>query len=321
MIVTRAREIADDVLFPAAMAVDRADRVPASHFDLLASAGLYGAPIADGMDLAGLGGIAEALASGCLTTTFVWIQGITPLVTAVREGREDLAAALASGTRRAGIGLAGLRSPKDPMRVRATDGGFVLSGTVPWVTGWGMIDYVYVAARDDRDVIHFLLIDAVAAQSLTAEPLELVAVQASGTVNLTFADHLVPASALLVTESMDEWSAHDSTGSTLNGFLSLGLVNRCCRLIGPSPLDAQLDAARADLLAAGEDRIATARARASELAMRAASAVAVSTGARAVRLDQHAQRLIREAAFLLVFGSRPTIKAALLSRLENPPAE
>ena len=31
--------------------------------------------------------------------------------------------------------------------------------------------------------------------------------------------------------------------------------------------------------------------------------------------DQHAQRLAREAVFLLVFGSRPGIKSALLQRL------
>jgi hypothetical protein len=34
-----------------------------------------------------------------------------------------------------------------------------------------------------------------------------------------------------------------------------------------------------------------------------------------VLLDQHAQRLAREAIFLLVFGSRPVIRDALLARL------
>jgi hypothetical protein len=41
----------------------------------------------------------------------------------------------------------------------------------------------------------------------------------------------------------------------------------------------------------------------------------VQTGSRAVLRDNHAQRLVREAAFLLVFGSRPAIKDALLHRL------
>jgi hypothetical protein len=37
-----------------------------------------------------------------------------------------------------------------------------------------------------------------------------------------------------------------------------------------------------------------------------------------VRTDEHAQRLVREALFLLVFGSRQPIKAALLETLLRP---
>jgi alkylation response protein AidB-like acyl-CoA dehydrogenase len=321
MIATRAQEIADDVLFPAALAVDAADRVPPSHFDLLAAEGFYGAPLADDVDLAGLGAVVEALASGDLATAFVWIQHLTPLMAAVGTHRADLAAAFAAGERRGGIALAGLRSPHHPMGVRATEAGFVLTGAVPWVTGWDMIDTIYVAARDPDDVIHYLFVDAVRSESLTAsEPLELVAVQASRTVNLTFDDHFVRSDRLARTQPFAEWAAEDSGGSTLNGFLSLGVAGRCCRLIGPSRLDDELVAARSALLAADPAATPAARAQASELAIRAASALAVSTGSRAVLRDQHAQRLIREAAFLLVFGSRPPIKQSLLARLIPSPA-
>jgi alkylation response protein AidB-like acyl-CoA dehydrogenase len=40
-----ARELADDLLFPDAMRVDRLDVLPAAHLDALAAAGLYGAPV------------------------------------------------------------------------------------------------------------------------------------------------------------------------------------------------------------------------------------------------------------------------------------
>jgi alkylation response protein AidB-like acyl-CoA dehydrogenase len=48
-------------------------------------------------------------------------------------------------------------------------------------------------------------------------------------------------------------------------------------------------------------------------------------GSRSVTVDQHPQRLAREALFLLVFGSRPGIKSALLRRFragqrDDPPA-
>jgi hypothetical protein len=61
--------------------------------------------------------------------------------------------------------------------------------------------------------------------------------------------------------------------------------------------------------------MAQARAIASELAVRATAALAVWEGSKSILVDQHPQRLGREALFLLVFGSRPGIKSALLRRL------
>jgi hypothetical protein len=62
------------------------------------------------------------------------------------------------------------------------------------------------------------------------------------------------------------------------------------------------------------NQIAEARAAASELAVRSTAALAVREGSRSVTVDQHAARLAREARFLLVFGSRPGIRSALLRR-------
>jgi hypothetical protein len=52
-----------------------------------------------------------------------------------------------------------------------------------------------------------------------------------------------------------------------------------------------------------------------ELTIRAAGALLVRTGARGVAVPGAPQRLVREAHFLSVFGSRAPIKAALLQRL------
>jgi hypothetical protein len=49
--------------------------------------------------------------------------------------------------------------------------------------------------------------------------------------------------------------------------------------------------------------------------MRATAALITSQGSRSILADQHAQRLAREAMFLLVFGSRPAIREDLLRRL------
>ena len=88
-------------------------------------------------------------------------------------------------------------------------------------------------------------------------------------------------------------------------------------MLGPGPLDDEVTACRERLDAAlgvGPGPMADARAAASELALRAAAALTVQDGASAITVDAHAQRLAREALFLLVFGSRPGIKSALLRR-------
>jgi hypothetical protein len=96
------------------------------------------------------------------------------------------------------------------------------------------------------------------------------------------------------------------------------VAGRCVRLLSPGPLDDEVTACRDRLDAAlgtGPEPMALARAAASELAWRAATALAVRDGANSITVDQHPQRLAREALFLLVFGSRPAIKRALLHQL------
>jgi alkylation response protein AidB-like acyl-CoA dehydrogenase len=118
----------------------------------------------------------------------------------------------------------------------------------------------------------------------------------------------------------------------MNGSLSLGVAGRCARLVGgladhdagasrdagvAESLAAERDACRRSLDVAGPDALPAARAAASELAMRAAAAAMVSAGARGILEGDHAERLVREAAFLLVFGSRPSIRTSLLGLLSR----
>jgi alkylation response protein AidB-like acyl-CoA dehydrogenase len=323
-VVARARRIAEELLAPAAAGVDAAGRVPAGHLDALAAAGLYGLPGpagAGGLDAdpATVAAVVEELAAGDLATTFVWLQHLG-VVARVAAGpaplREELLAALCAGRVRAGVALqAATRPGPAAVQVRREGADFVLDGEVPWVTGWDLIDTVHVAARDPDDVIHYLLVDAVAGPSLAVEPLDLLAAQASRTVTLRFTGHRVPADRLTGTQPHAEWLAADAAGSAMNGYLALGVANRCLRLLGPSRLDGALDRCRADLAAAGAATTPAARAAASRLALRAAAALAVHTGARAVLAGEHAQRLTREATFLLVFGSRPAIRDRLLEAL------
>jgi hypothetical protein len=146
----------------------------------------------------------------------------------------------------------------------------------------------------------------------------LVAVDAAVTVRLGFDGVLIPAERFVDQVPFDPAVSERPAGLRLNGSLALGVARRCARLLGPSPLDEEVTACRNRLdaaLEAGPEPMAVARAAVSELALRAAAALAVRDGGNSVTVDQHPQRLAREALFLLVFGSRPGIKAALLHQL------
>jgi alkylation response protein AidB-like acyl-CoA dehydrogenase len=307
----RAARLADELLFPATLTVDRTATIPRPHFDSLAAEGLY--------NFNGDLRVVEELAGGCLATAFVWAQHHGTVATAASSEqpgiRETWLEPLSRGDIRGGIARAGARPGTSSLTARSTVDGFRLDGRVPWVTGWGLVDVLEVAAVDGDDV-RFFFIDATESGTLRAELNHLVAVQASNTVNLTFTGHHVPADRFVNSRPLAGWVEAEAPGSAFNGGLALGVASRCCKLMdGGTSLLSELDACRDALLSAGPASIPDARAAASELAMRAATTLAVHTGSRSVLLDNHAQRLLREAAFLLVFGTRPLIKKALLTRL------
>ncbi|GII26038.1 acyl-CoA dehydrogenase family protein [Planosporangium mesophilum] len=314
----KARRIADEVLFPAAGRVDVTGQIPAEHLDLLAAEGFYGLAAREDVDRTTFARIVEALAGGCLATAFVWLQHHAAVTAAANTPgvREEWLEPLRAGRRRAGISQAGVRPGPSPLTAQRVDGGYVLDGEAPWVTGWGMIDTLRVAARDG-DTIVWALLDAAAGPTLRITPLDLVAVQASGTVHVRFDRHFVPEERVTGTLPLSDWAGWDAANLGLNGSLALGVAARCCRLMGPSQLNAELDAVRAALDTGTGQTLPAARAAASELALRAAATVTVTTGSRAVLAGAHGQRLVREATFLLVFGSRPAIRTDLLHRVRR----
>lgn len=324
--VRQAAEVAEAVLFPAAPAVDAADIVPAEHLDALAAAGLYG--IAGPVTLGGLDAdlvtfcrVVEILASGCLATTFVWLQhhgAVRALAASANDQlRDTWLLPLVQGERRAGIALGGARPGPPLLRASRTSGGYILDGTAPWVTGWGLVDVVYTLARDSAGQLVAALVPARPSDTVAATRLNLVAVNASATVELRFTGHAVPDDMVCSVFPHADWLARDAQGLRPNGSLSLGVAARCCRLIGDSPLDAELAGLRDRLDSADADAMPAARAAAAEFAFRAAGALVAAAGSRAILVGEHPQRLAREALFLLVFGSRPAIKDNLAALLET----
>jgi alkylation response protein AidB-like acyl-CoA dehydrogenase len=330
----RARSLATDVLFARALDVDRGRSSPVAGLDALAGAGLYGlhAPTRAGgsaADADTAGRVVEALAGGCLTTTFVWIQHqgvVKRLVRAEGAVAEQWLPGLATGAHRAGVAVGGIRPGRDPL-VAVRDGDhWVLSGTIPWVSGLGMVDVLLVAAREDEhgDVV-WLLADAPALADgpdlTSADPavslrrVDLAAVDAATSAVVDLAGLRVPADRAVRRQPLAEWQAADAAGLRTNGSLALGVATRCALLADADWLHAEVDTVRARLDAASPAALPGARADAARLVWRAAETLLVTTGGRGLVLGSHAQRVAREAMFLQVFGSRPAIRDAHLAHL------
>ncbi len=324
-----ARHLADDVLFPTANEVDVAELVPRSLLDRLADTGLYGltAPVDSGglgLDGAPAWRVIETLAGGCLATTFVWLQHLSVASTLARLDTplgKELIEPMCDGKVRAGIALGGAR-PMPSLSAVRVDGGWILNGESPWVTGWGLIDLVHVAARADDQVV-WGLVDATGAVSLRVDALHLAAVNASGTVTLTFEDHFLSDERCTFTIAYPQWQAIDAANLRTNGSLALGVIGRCLTLLGTSSSHVAewkqgFDNLRSALDSASSAEMPEVRARAAEFALKAAAALLVAEGSRSLLEGKNGQRLLREAGFLLVFGSRPAVRASLMTRLTRP---
>jgi hypothetical protein len=321
-----ARKIADEILFPAAMSIDAGVADITAHLDLLAAEGFYGLAAPPGTGPLRLSSrraasrVVEEIASGCLTTAFVWVQHHPAVLAAAASElpgvRKRWLGPLISGRARAGLAIgATIRQGSAALRATAVNGGHMFDGEAPWVTGWGLIDTLYASARNADDSALWAFLDAKACDTLRVEPVEMVAVAASRTVRVVFDRHFVPAERVAAVLPPERWSQPNPGTLRFNGSLALGVASRCSRLVDEGELRAQVDECRAALDGADAAGMPSARAAASVLALRAAAAFAVATGSRAVLLDNHAQRLMREATFLLVFGLRQSIRDALLARL------
>jgi hypothetical protein len=160
---------------------------------------------------------------------------------------------------------------------RPVPGGWLLEGEAPWVSGWGTVDVIVVVARGPDETVVTLLLDAKPQPGLSVTPLRLVALNASRTVRVRFGGVFVSADKAIADQDY-ETARLQSERLRLNGSFALGLVKRCCALLGRSPLDQELEHCRAALDSAGEPALPAARAWACDLAVRGQGVNAPASG-------------------------------------------
>ncbi|WP_328393579.1 acyl-CoA dehydrogenase family protein [Nocardia sp. NBC_00416] len=325
-LIERAQRVAEEVLYPDAAAVDLDGVVPTRHWEALAAEGLYGAAVA-GLEPSDLSRIIEVLAGGCLSTTFIWMQhhsAVRSLAdTANSDLRECFFADLVSGRKRAGAAFAGAVAQPAKLWATRIDGGYLLTGDALFASGWGVVDLLHVAAREKTegaaDTVVTGLIEATAAETLSATPVGLVAGQATATARLRFDKHLLPDDRVSGVTALSDFYTAQTIGSRLNGAVACGIAERAIDLLeqtsaGPaSLLREQWHSVHAGLDNAVPDPDVLQKARA--VALRSAAALVAASGSAALQTGHPAQRLMREATFALVAMSLPKTRALLVDGL------
>ena len=221
---------------------------------------------------------------------------------------------LCSGELRAGLALGGALPGPPRLVAREAADGWIFDGASPFVSGWGRIDVVHTAARTDDGRVVWALVEAKEGDTLEVQRLRLVALNATATVRAAYRAHPVPAECVTSVSPFAEGATPPEV-LRLHASFALGVADRCCTLLGSSPLDDELTACRAELDRLNPETIGAARSAAGELALRCSAALLTMRGSASLLFDDHAQRLAREALFVLVYALRPASRDALLGRL------
>ena len=332
-VVEAARRLADEVLRPEAEDVEL-HGVPRSHLAALAAAGLFGvtAPAAYGgtdQPVEVIREIVEILAGADASTWFVWTQHHTPVRTLVRGTNDALRdrwlPKLATGSALAGVAFTHLRRPGAPaVRANRAAGGWRIDGDLAWLTSWGLADVFLVGAVGGEQVV-WMLLPLTEMEGVAAQALDLVAMRGTSTVSVHLGDVFVNDADVVLVEPLDEWRANDAERTADVSPAVFGVTSECVRRLGDAgaAFAVQVDELRATAygLQDGQgpraERIAV-RAQAHALALRASAALVAAGAGRSMLAGNPAQRLAREALFLLIQGQDAEIRAAQISALSAP---
>ncbi|WP_341736858.1 acyl-CoA dehydrogenase family protein [Microcoleus sp. CAWBG640] len=246
--------------------------------------------------------------------------------------------AIALGELRLGVGFSHLRRSGNPA-VTATpaQNGYLLSGKVPWVTGFGLFQNFIVAALlpDDRAVFGLLPLENIASASgkiSCSEIMPLIAMSSTNTVTVTLTNWWLDESQIISFQPKD-WIVKNDTKNILN---FVPATFGCIRA-GLDIIQAAGETKKASFIVSAYEKLAhkldrlkqnfpqsqhsskaeqlALRAQAIDLAVRCGhAAVTVSSGA--ANSQKHpAGRVYREALVYTVSGQTKDVMAATLDEL------
>jgi len=246
---------------------------------------------------------------------------------------------LAQGAVAMGVGFSHLRRAGEPLvKATAIAGGYRLTGTIPWITGFGIFsEFIGAAVLPDGQAVYGVLPLAttqVASGTLhLSPPLALAALTATNTVTAELHDWLLPSEQVVFMRPAGAIHDSDRRNVLQHSVYALGTAQAGLAIAAQalpqrefvrSPhaaLTQELHQCRTAIYNAEQRSVEAQlqlRAWAIDLAVRCAHAgVVVSAGA-ANGLSHPAQRVFREAMLFSVTGQTTAVMAATLNQLAQP---
>lgn len=298
----------------------------------------YGGPAAEE---AKYRGFQEAMAQVSGVTAFLQTQHQSAVSMLAKSSNADLKSRtlpfMANGERLIGIGFSQLRRSGPPMLTAdQVEGGYRLTGRVPWVTGYSFFhDFVVGASLPSGEavfaIVPFVNTERDGGKLAFTPPMQLASMETAQTVAGDFTNFYVPSEDVLFVRP-DGWiQGNDMINITLQGYFAIGCALAGIDIVAAahrrrpeeflgravSALSTEVEECREALhrLSDSEEDRLRSRSWAIDLAVRCAHAgVAASSGA-ANSIHHPAQRVYREALVFTVSAQTGAIMEATLDRL------
>jgi butyryl-CoA dehydrogenase len=263
-----------------------------------------------------------------------FLDGLDP----AHPRRTELLTKLARHETFATIGIAQLTTSRQAgapaLRARRVIGGYALDGLIPWSTGAGKADFVIAGATlDDGQQILFALPRGTPGVEI-APPMPLVALGASWTTSITCRDAIVADTDILRGPAERALAGRAKSLPIGPAFLATGLCRAALDLIAGHDSDAgrsaharfsaELERVRNDVLTICDPNstrpdvtsdVTRVRSEVNELALRVTHAAVTLYKGTALLTGHPAQRLAREAMFLLVWSCPNPVIECTVDRL------
>lgn len=246
---------------------------------------------------------------------------------------------MATGEVLVGVGFSQLRRQGKPlMQAIPVQGGYRLTGEVPWITGWGIFEQFIIGAILPTSEALYGMVPFQSEEGLSfSSPMELAVMGVTNTVSATLTDWFLPSDRLVSLHPPGTVQESDRKNVLHHGFFALGCAQAGLDILEQAHqrkslpfLPQVLDSLQEELSRCTEamlgslspDRVSyekrlQLRGWAVNLAQRCSQAAVIASSGGANFLSHPAQRVYREALVFAVLGQTTEVMEETLKQLRS----